>query len=143
MNIDWVIPCRFAEVHDNLGTIIGAGIDTYWLPELPARVQVGLVVRLLAMVEELDPSVPRTITNRIFDPDGELIDEGSLQLAIGGQSARPEWLAGITLPFTAIFEASSEGTHTIETTIDDATKSLPIHIVHGLPPVAVPPASAE
>jgi hypothetical protein len=28
LNIDWVIPCRYVEVHDNLGTIVGASIDT-------------------------------------------------------------------------------------------------------------------
>ena len=37
MNVDWVIPCRYVEVHDNLGSMIGAGIDTFWVPELPAR----------------------------------------------------------------------------------------------------------
>ena len=30
MNVDWVIPCRYVEVHDNLGSMIGAGIDTFW-----------------------------------------------------------------------------------------------------------------
>ena len=34
MNVDWVIPCRYVEVHDNLGTLVGAGIDTFWVPEL-------------------------------------------------------------------------------------------------------------
>ena len=45
MNVDWVIPCRYVEVHDNLGTIVGAGIDTYWIPELPTTMQVVLAIQ--------------------------------------------------------------------------------------------------
>lgn len=55
-------------------------------------------------------------------------------MAIGGESARPEWLAGITLPFVVVFDASAEGTYAIEFSVDDASKSLPIHVVHGEPP---------
>jgi hypothetical protein len=140
MNIDWVIPCRFVEVHDNLATIIGAGIDTFWLPEIPSPVQVILVARLLGTVDELDPSIMHTITNRVFDPRGDLHNEESIELAVGGTSASPDWLVGISLPFACRFEAAEQGTYTIEVSVDDASKSLPIHVVHGLPP-GMSPAS--
>lgn len=65
MNIEWVIPCRFVEVHDNLGTIVGAGIDTFWVQELPSRIQLMLAIRLLGMIEELDPDINHSVTNRI------------------------------------------------------------------------------
>ena len=38
----------------------------------------------------------------------------------------------------AAFEAAEEGTYTIEVSVDDATESLPIHVVIGLPPSAPP-----
>ena len=141
MNIDWVIPCRFVEVHDNLATIVGAGIDTFWMPELPALVQVMLAVRLLGMVDEFDPEVKHTLKSQIRDPLGNVLTETSGGMAIGGQSARPEWLAGITLPLLVVFDVADEGTYTIEFSVDDASKSLPIHVVEGLPPGA--PTSTE
>jgi hypothetical protein len=134
VNIDWVIPCRFVEVHDNLATIVGAGIDHFWLPDLPGQLQVLLAIRLLAMTEELDPAVPHPIRNVIRDPQGELLFEQASDFAIGGQSARPEWLAGIIIPAGITFQVAEEGTYTVEFSIDDASKSLPIHVVQGLPP---------
>ncbi len=136
MNIDWIIPCRFVEVHDGLATIIGAGIDTLWVEELPAQVQVVLAIRLLGMAEELDHEIKHAFTNRIRDPQGKVIGEVSGEIAIGATPARPEWLAGITLPLAAGFEAAEEGTYTLEFAFDDAEKSLPIHVVVGQPSAA-------
>lgn len=133
MNIDWVIVCRYAEVHDNLGTIVGAGIDTFWVEELPAQIQVGLAVRLLAMHDEIGPGMKHSIANRVRDPQGDVIGEGSGELEVTGESARPEWLAGIMLPTAVAFEAAAEGTYTLEFNIDEASNSLPIHVVHGRP----------
>jgi hypothetical protein len=51
MNIAWVIPCRFVEIHDNLSTIIGGGIDTVLASSLPTEVQLMLAIRLHAMAD--------------------------------------------------------------------------------------------
>jgi hypothetical protein len=134
VNIDWVIPCRYAEVHDNLGTIVGAGIDTFWVQELPSPIQVVLAVRLLAMAEELGPDQKHTATSRVRDPQGEPVSEVSGEFAIEVEAARPEWLAGFIVPGVVQFEATEEGTYMIEQEIDDASDSLPIHIVRGRPP---------
>lgn len=133
MNIDWVIVCRYAEVHDNLGTIVGAGIDTFWVDELPAQIRVGLAIRVLAMQDEIGPGVKHAIVNRVRDPQGDVIGEGSGELEVAGESARPEWLAGIMMPLAVAFEAAEEGTYTIEFNVDDASDSLPIHVVRGRP----------
>lgn len=134
MNIDWVIPCRYVEVHDNLGTIIGAGIDTFWVTELPAQIQVLLAVRLLAMAEELDPEVKHSGINRVRDPRGAVMSEVSGEFVVGGESARPEWLTGIMLATAVMFEAPEEGTYTIEHVVDGTEASLPLHVIHGAPP---------
>lgn len=139
MNIDWVIPCRYVEVHDNLGTLVGAGIDTYWVPDLPTPIQVVLAVRLLAMAEELEPGVQHVAVNRVKDPRGEVMSEIRGEFSVAGESARPDWLAGIMLASVVQFEATEEGTYTIEHVVDQSSASLPIHVVHGMPPRAQPP----
>jgi hypothetical protein len=134
LNIEWIIPCRFVEVHDNLGTIIGAGIDTFWVPELPAPIQVILAIRLLAMADELDPDQKHTVTNRVRGPDGEVMNEGIAEFSVGAESPSKEWLTGIILPLVVQFQASEEGTYTIEFIVDDAPPgSQPIHVARGLP----------
>lgn len=80
-----------------------------------------LAIRLLAMAEELDGK------------DHDVISEVAGQLAVGGESARPEWLAGIMLPAVTQFMAPEEGTYMIEVEIDASDASLPIHVVRGLP----------
>jgi hypothetical protein len=135
MNLDWVIPCRYVEIHDNLGTIVGAGIDTYWVPELPTAIQVVLAVRLLAMADELNAEVPHMSANRVRDPRGEVMSEVGGEFRMGGsEGAQQEWLNGIMVTTIVAFEATEEGAYTIEHEVDGTTKSLPIHIVHGPPP---------
>lgn len=133
MNIDWVIPCRFAEVHDNLATIVGGGIDTFWVQELPAQLQVPLCVRLTGLPEELTPEQQHVATNRVRGPNGEVISEISGEFAIGADGARPDWLVGISLPTLVQFEATAEGAHTIDHVVDGAEYSVPIHVVIGQP----------
>jgi uncharacterized protein DUF6941 len=135
VNLDWVIPCRYVEVHDNLGTIIGAGIDTYWLPELPATIAVVLAVRLLAMADELPEDVRHHAVNRVRGPHGELLSEVGGEFNMGGvEAAQPEWLAGFIVPSLVQIEVTEEGTYTIEHEVDGSSKSLPIHVIHGYPP---------
>ena len=134
MNIEWVIACRYVEVHDNLATIIGAGIDTYWMHQGPGPLQVVLAVRALVMPEELEAGDEHVITNLIRDPSGEQVGEMTGQLEIQADVQRPEWLVGLTLPMIVQFDALQEGTYTIEVGIDGASHALPIHVVHGLPP---------
>ena len=142
MNIEWVIPCRYVDVHDNLGTIVGAGIDTYWLPDLPSPVQVLVAVRLTGMVDELGADNKHTLVNFVKDPGGVVIGDGKSEFAAEVQSARPEFLAGLLIPLGIQFEAAEEGSYAIEFVLDDGgmSTSLPVHVVHGLPPGVGPSA---
>lgn len=133
MNIDWIIPCRYAEVHDNLATIIGAGIDTWWLPELPAPVQVGVVVRLLASAEELGADHDHTVRNIMRAPDGSTLSDLEETFQANAAHARTEWLNGLVVVTIVVFEATEEGTYTFEHIVDASTKSVPLHVVRGLP----------
>jgi hypothetical protein len=141
LQIDWIIPCRYVEVHDNLGTIVGAGIDTVWAPNLPAAIQMTVAVRLLALADELGPpDHQHTARNLITGPDGATVGDVSVQFGIGTENPREDWLNGFILPAIVQFEAQVEGTYTLEHQVDAASSSVPIHIVHGLPPGAEPPA---
>lgn len=138
MNIDWVIPCRYAEVHDNLGTIVGAGIDTWWVPQLPAVIQVAVAVRLLAMADELGEDHEHTVRNIISGPSGQVLSDLGSSFAAAGPEVRTEWLNGLMLMTMIQFEAAEEGTYTFEHVVDESSKSIPLHIALGPPPGTAP-----
>ncbi|MDQ3647488.1 MAG: hypothetical protein M3433_02685 [Actinomycetota bacterium] len=143
MNIEWVIPCRFVEVHDNLATIVGAGIDTFWVPQDPRVVGLMFAIRVTALADELGEDQQHPIAERIRDPNGAVIQEIEGQFAAGlaGEVANPDWLQGIAVPAGAQFEAAVEGTYTVTHKFDDSEHSSPLHVVHGFPPGAAPPAA--
>ena len=139
MNIDWIIPCRYLEVHDNLGTLVGAGIDTFWVPDLPAQMQVLMAVRLTALLDELGPEHEHPVRNVVRSPGGDVVDEQTGNFALGGVQEnveRENWLHGLLMPMVVTFEATEEGTYTVEHFVDHASYPVPLHIVHGPPPGA-------
>jgi hypothetical protein len=101
---------------------------------LPTPVQVVLAVRMLAMAEELEPAHQHRATNRVRDPRGELLSEVGGEFSVGAEAPQPDWLNGLIVSVVVQFDATEEGTYTIEQVVDDASASLPIHIVHGPPP---------
>ncbi|MEK6251251.1 MAG: hypothetical protein AABM43_04780 [Actinomycetota bacterium] len=133
MRIDWIIPCRFVEIHDNLGTLVGAGSDTYWVAEFPAPVQVFLAMRFSAMQDELGPDNPHTLRNLIRDTQGNVLSEMSGEIVAEGEQHKPEYLATIMLPTIAQFEAAEEGTYMLESDLDGETNAVPIHVLQGPP----------
>lgn len=143
MNIEWIIPCRYLEVHDNLATIVGGGIDNFWLPVQPRIVQVMFAIRLTAMHEELTGGTHR-IVNEIKGPDGQVMHhvEGELGTQATGDVLNPDWLQGMVIPAGAQFQADQEGTYTVVHRLDGSEHSLPLHVHHSAPPgVQLPPGS--
>jgi hypothetical protein len=142
VNLDWIIPCRYAEVHDNLATLVGAGIDTWWLPVFPAAIQVVVAVRLLASAEELGPDQDHTNRNVISDPSGAVISDLEHTFQIGtreqADAARKEWLNGIELVTIIQFEATGPGSYSFEHIVDGSSKTVPLHVLEGPPPGFVP-----
>jgi hypothetical protein len=132
LNIEWVIACRHVEVHDNLATIVGGGIDTVAVPAFPSPITIALAVRLLAVADELDE--PHLMMSRVLDPDSTLLGELGGEFTLGGQASRPEWLVGVVMPIIVQFEASKEGTYQLSVTVDDATKEQPLHVVQAAQP---------
>jgi hypothetical protein len=141
MNIAWVIPCRYVEVHDNLATMVGAGIDTFWLPQEPRGVAVMFAVRITAMTDELGPDKQHTMVQRIRSPDDEVIHEMQAEwsAAAQGEVRHPEWLQGVSLATAAQFGAPVEGTYTVSHEVNGAEHPVPLHVVHDFPPGFQPP----
>jgi len=131
VNIDWVIPCRYAEVHDNLGTIVGAGSDTWWVPEFPAGIEVALAIRLLAMADELGEDRQHTVRNIVSGPSGEVLSDLESSFAAAGPDVRTEWLNGIIVTMVVQFEAVAAGTYTFEHLVDGSSRSIPLHVASG------------
>jgi hypothetical protein len=118
-------------VHDNLGTIVGAGVDSVTVPELPHLVRLAVAIRLVGLVEEFTPDRRHAMANRITDPDGSILSELSAEFAINVESSRPEFLTGVTLPAAARFDAADEGTYAVEYEFGDSVKTIPLHVVLG------------
>jgi hypothetical protein len=142
VNVDWLIPCRYAEVHDNLATIVGAGIDTFWQTELPVGIQVAFIARLQGLPEELTEDVVHDIRQIVTGPDGTVVGDASGEAKFGLVSGNPraDWLQGLMMPLIVGFEASQEGTYTFELIIDSSSRSVPLHVVHGAPPQPLSPS---
>ena len=133
MNVDWVIPCRYVEVHDNLGSMIGAGIDTFWVPELPAPIQVMLAVRLTATAEELAPGIQHVLRTVITDGAGDAVFEATVEFEADADTAQSEWLNSMVMPSVVQFEAIEAGTFQLEQSVDGNSQSIPLHVIEGAP----------
>jgi hypothetical protein len=133
MNVDWVIPCRYVEVHDNLGTMVGAGIDTFWVPELPAPIQVMLAVRITATAEELSPGIQHVLRTLVSDGTGEVVFEATLEFEADADTSQTEWLNSMVMPTVVQFEAAEAGTFQLEQAVDGDSQSIPLHVIEGAP----------
>ena len=115
-------------MHDNLATIVGAGIDAVAFPEFPAQVQLALAVRLVGLQEEFDPDVDHTMSNIVRAPDQSIIGQMQGTFQIGADSKQPSWLTAVIIPMVVAFVAQTEGTYMIEQDVDGITKAVPIHV---------------
>jgi hypothetical protein len=140
LRVDWGIACRYAEVNDNLATIVGAGIDHLYVPALPAPVQVVVAVRLVAALDELGADKTHQVSCVVRAPDLSEVGglSGGLEIPVP-EGAREDWLLGIHIPLAVRFEAPGEGAYTIEIKVGGADPyQLPIHVAT-VPPPGVPP----
>ena len=136
MNIEWLIPCRYAEVHDNLATIIGAPVDRMWVPQVPSPVGCMLVMRFTGTAEEFESGEEHQLRSCIRAPGGDVVAELTGGMVVGGDQLQEEWLNGVTLPVALQFMAETEGTYTVEQFIDNLSASIPLHVAVGAPPGA-------
>ena len=140
MNIEWVVICRYAEVEFGRATIIGAGTDVIFAPELPGPVGIMAAARLAAAADELEPGNSYTLTARMLRPDGgpaTLADgEEVPPLTVQIESSEPVrqlvpgWLVNPMVAFRLEWWATDPGTYSAELAIDDGEPLLtPVHVL--------------
>jgi hypothetical protein len=133
VRIEYVVPCKFAEVHDGLATIVGGGIDTVAVAQFPSGVQVMLAVRVVALAEEL-PGEHR-VRCPIRDSEGNTIADdldGTLEFPAEPPAPHPGgegWLHNLMLPIGVAFGAEGPGSYTLHVMFDDAEYPVPFHVV--------------
>lgn len=143
MRVDWAIPCRYAEVHDNLFTIIGGGIDHMWVLALPSPITVVLAARLIFLPDEATTEQAHKFRVAALAPGGNTLNAVEGELNIGSPTgAQPDEneFQGAHVPIAIQFPAEIEGRYQLEVTVDGAsTVSVPLHIVRA--PAPEPPAT--
>ena len=130
MRVDWATLARYAESSGGLATLVGAGIDTYYPPDLPAPIILPLTVQLRGGQDEMVQ--PHQISFRILDADLEQVgEEGTL-----GFQSEPNpnieegWEAGVLLTVVSQFVAESQGPYSIEIAIDgEHKKTVPFRVL--------------
>jgi hypothetical protein len=132
VKIEWVIPCRYVEVRDNIATIVGAGGDRFVVSGEPWELEIMFAIRISALLEELGPDLVYPVENHIRDPSGAVIQEevGSFSATARGEIAPANWLQGVWVPVEAKFAAEGEGTYTVTHRFADSEHLLPLHVVH-------------
>src|SRR5207244_6735 len=110
------------------------GIDTFWVPELPVAIQIFLAMRVVGTADDFAEGISHQARSTIRDPHGEIVNENSGEFSAQLTEPREDWLNGVVIPALVQFEATEEGTYTIEQFVDDAQSSVPIHVALGAPP---------
>lgn len=120
MRVDWALPCRYAEATaDGTATIVGAGLDSLRLIEVPADVGTFLMLRLAAPPDEFDDE--HQLAVRLIDPERDERDV----LTVGfGPVPRPPLLhrgleAGLLIPAAVGWQAGHFGLYTFEVYVDN------------------------
>jgi hypothetical protein len=130
LRIEYAIPAKYAEVNDNLATIVGAGIDTFGVPELPTVVNTMVAVRVVGTHEEMHGHhrlrcLVRNEEHEIVGP--ELDAEFDLDIGVANE-LREDWLQNTMLSLGIQFDAESEGAYTITVMVDEAEIAVPFFV---------------
>jgi hypothetical protein len=124
MRINWVVPCRYAEMNaDGTISITGGGVDTLWVSAdaVPGEVALLLAIRLVETNGDLEE--PHTLVLRLTRPGDAEADEiarGQLR-AEGEVVPRAELDRGFLFVMGARFTVEGFGRHDLHLTLDDDT----------------------
>ena|SRR5947209_4120114 len=129
MEVAWALPCRFAEAAaDGTATLVGAGVDSLWAPEVPADVGVVLMMRIAGPTYEFEEE--HQLAVRLVDPERD--EQEMLSATFGPMEQVPPLLhpgldAGILVPAGIGWRAEHFGLYTLEIAVDARRhRSVPI-----------------
>jgi hypothetical protein len=131
VEIAWALPCRFAEATpDGTATLVGAGIDSLWVPDTPADVGVFLMMRIAGAAYEFEEE--HRLSVALIDPERdeeELLSFGFGPMPEPPPQAQPGLDVGILVPAAVGWAAEHLGIYTLDIRVDDRPKrSIAIQI---------------
>lgn len=145
MRLDWAVPARYAEASgDGTATIIGAGIDSFWLEEVPADIGLFLMIRVAGPRDEFEDD--HVLEIRLVTPERdeqEVLKAGFKAPPGGAQTplSVPGMEGGLLIPAGVAFQAEEYGFYTLEVYLDEQRlRSIPISV---RPPSELQDAQAE
>jgi hypothetical protein len=141
MKISLAVVCDYAEVRENLLTLVSAGITRLRRDTLPAPLAVFVALQL--EVSAAERPFPHEVTARVTGPSGNELASigGGFQVASTSDFEADE-SGVVSLPFDLrMIPATEYGWHSIELTIDGANRQV-LRIKVTRPP-ATPAPGAE
>jgi hypothetical protein len=134
----WAVPCDSYELRED-GTvdIFGAGFDTFYVDELPAELDLTILIRVLLMEDERAEFDVHVLGPNMA-PLGALAHEVEAE---PGPNHRPGYTVNQTEALELAFPAETEGVYSVEiytdgaraATSDDRHRSLFFTVREGLP----------
>jgi hypothetical protein len=141
MKVSLAVVCDYAEVRENLLTLVSAGITRLRRDALPAPLAVFVALQL--EVPAAERPFPHEVTARVTGPSGtELASiSGGFQVASTSDFEADE-SGVVSLPFDLrMIQATEYGWHSVEITVDGANRqTLKVKVTR---PPAAPPTGAE
>lgn len=130
MRIGWAIPCKYLEVHDGLGTLIGAGANHYAVAEFPTTLSVWVAVQVHGHRSEVEADHGLAIQplGPDMEPCGAPLDMGFRFPAQRAPNEPEGWEVGALIPTLITFVAEDRGTYTLQLNIDDKTTTVPLYV---------------
>lgn len=137
MRIGWTIPCKYLEVHDGLGTLVGAGANHYTVAEFPTTLSVWIAVQIYGHQSEIESQ--HSLAIQPLGPDMQPCAP-PLDMGFGFPPDRAPnepagWEVGALIPTLIQFAAEEEGTYTMQVSVDDKTTTVPVYVQGGMPGV--------
>jgi hypothetical protein len=130
MRIGWAIPCKYLEVHEGLGTLIGAGANHYGVDAFPATLSVWIAVQVHGHRSEVESE-----HSLVIQPLGPDMQECAPPLDMTfrfpeerGIHEPDGWEVGALIPTIIHFDAEEEGTFTMQLIVDDKTTTVPLYV---------------
>jgi hypothetical protein len=121
VRLEWMMFCRYIETTDAGTTIVGAGIDGFQVPDVPARIVAHAAFLLAASYYELEAGeVPMSI--RVLAPDMSeaSIEKGLLRLEGAADPNFPPGAEGKRiLAWDVEWDAVEHGSYTVEMSLGD------------------------
>jgi hypothetical protein len=131
LEVAWALPCRFAEAAaDGTATIVGAGLDSVWIPDVPADVGVFLMMRITGPQYEFEAE--HVVAVKLVDPERD--EQDILTTEFGPMEELPPTYhqgldPGILIQAAVGWRAEHFGLHTLEIYVDGKrNRSIPILI---------------